>query len=315
MEKKFEDYVKKLKKVIGEEFILDKKDFFKVDTISTGVVSIDYIMGGGFPRKRITELYGEEGAGKSSILYVTIANLQKSGGIPVYIDLENTLDMSYIRKLGVNDNNLVVIQPNTGDETLAIVEKLISENVDLIIVDSVAAMVTEKEMSGEIYDDHVALQARLLSQALKRIVNKFKDSNSCLVFINQLRENVGVLWGNPEVTPGGRALKFYASVRLEVKRGSLIKDESKKVIGNVMNITATKNKISFPYRKASVNLIYGKGIEDYESVVDLMLENDVIKNPKHATYVLPSKEEFFGKEKVVEYIKNNYDKVKNWIKN
>jgi len=312
-EKRFEDIVKRLKRTLGEGVILDKNNFFKVETLPTGVISIDYVMGGGFPRARITELYGEEGAGKSSILYITIANLQKSGGVAVYLDLENTLDLSYLEKLGVDVDRLVITQPDTGDQAFEIVEKLVMENVDLIVVDSVAAMVSEKELEGKIYDDHVALQARLMSQALRRITGRLRNSRTSVVFINQIRENVGVIFGNPETTPGGRALKFYASLRLEVKRGSLIRDESKNVIGNVMNITATKNKISFPYRKTPVNLIYGKGIEDYDAVAELLISLNIVKNPKHAVYRLPNGEEVFGKEKVAEYVKSNYDLVKGWI--
>jgi len=311
--KKFEDIVKKLKKTLGEGVILDKSGFFKVETLSTGITSIDYVMGGGFPKSRLTELYGEEGAGKSTVLYVTISNLQKSGGVAVYLDLENTLDLAYLKKLGVDEDKLIIIQPDTGDQTVEIVEKLIMENVDLVVVDSVAAMVSEKELDGKIYDDHVALQARLMSQALRRITGRMRDSKTSVVFINQIRENVGVMFGNPETTPGGRALKFYASVRIEVRRGSLIKDANKNVIGNIMHITVTKNKISFPYRKTSVSLIYGKGIEDYEAVAELLISRSIIENPKHATYKLPTGEEVFGKEKVIEYVKNSYDIVRGWL--
>lgn len=304
--------VEKLKKEFGEEVVVEKKTK-PVEAISTGNITIDYILGpGGFPKGRIIELYGEEGSGKSSLSLLTISNLIKSGGIAGYIDLENAIDMEYARKLGVDTDNLLLVQPNSGDEGLSIAEKMVEEGVDLIVVDSVAAIVTKKELEGEIYDDRVATQARLMSQALRRLTTKVSKHNSCIIFINQVRQMIGVVYGNPETTPGGKALKFYSSVRLEVRGGkgsSRIKDDRGNTIGHVMAVNAVKNKVSLPYRKYNVNLLYGKGIEDTEDLVDILVNEGIISNPKQGTYELLGVS-LYGKNKTFEYIKEHIQEVR-----
>jgi len=308
--------VEKLKKEFGEEVVVEKK-MKPVESISTGNITIDYILGpGGFPRGRIIELFGEEGSGKSSLSLLTISNLVKSGGIAGYIDLENAVDMSYAQKLGVNIDNLLLVQPNSGDEGLSIAEKMVEEGVDLIVVDSVAAIVTKKELEGEIYDDRVATQARLMSQALRRLTAKVSKHNACVIFINQIRQMIGVTFGNPETTPGGKALKFYASVRLEVrggKGGSRVKDDRGNTIGHIITVCAVKNKVALPYRKYNVMLIYERGIEDTESLIDILVNSGVISNPKQGTYILPNGKSFYGKNNIFEYVREHTQEVRNWL--
>jgi len=310
--------VEKLKKEFGEEVVVERKTK-SVESISTGNITIDYILGpGGFPKGRIIELYGEEGSGKSSLSLLTISNLIKSGGIAGYIDLENAVNMTYAQKLGVNIDNLLLVQPNSGDEGLSIAEKMIEEGVDLIVIDSVAAIVTKKELEGDIYDDRVATQARLMSQSLRRLTSKVSKHNACVIFINQIRQMIGLAFGNPETTPGGKALKFYASIRLEVrggKGGSRIKDEKGNTIGHIMTLCAVKNKVALPYRKYEVMLLYEKGIEDTENLVDILVNEGIVSNPKQGTYILPNGNSFYGKHKIFEYIHENKQEVRDWLFN
>ena len=284
----------------------------EVEAISTGSLLIDDVLGiGGFPRGRVVELFGSEGAGKSSLCFLTIADLQKKGGIAGYIDAENAIDGEYVRKLGVQEASFIFSQPDSGEQGLAVAEKMIEDgNIDLIVIDSVAALVPKKELEGEIGDPVIALQARLMSQALRRLSSKVGKSKVCLVFINQIRENVGVLWGSPEVTPGGRALKFYASVRLQVKRKTSVKNDKGVIVGDDVEVKVVKNKVAPPFRSCRVKMIWGKGYDESEGLVDLALQKGLVKNPKQGTYILSDGQEVRGREKVIQFYEDKPELVR-----
>ncbi|HRS26031.1 MAG TPA: recombinase RecA [Methanofastidiosum sp.] len=302
--------VTSLQKAFGEETVvtLNVKPQ-KVEVISTGSILIDNVIGvGGFPRGRIIELFGEEGSGKSTIALLTVAELQRKGGIAGYVDMENALDGEYAQKLGVDVSSLLISQPSSGEEGLAVAEKMLEEGVDFVVVDSVAALVPKAELEGEMGAPNIALQARLLSQALRRLSTKVSRSNACLVFINQIREIPGVIFGNTETTPGGRALKFYASVRLRVKRKTAVKDEKGVIIGDVVEIKVVKNKVAFPFRSCVLKIIWGEGYDESEGLVNIAVERGLVKNPKPGVYIVFDKE-LKGKEELVEFFKTNPDAV------
>jgi len=247
----------------------------KVDVVSTGILSLDLALGvGGLPRGRIVEIYGPESTGKTTIALQTIAELQKSGGKAAYIDAENAMDPKYAAELGVNIDDLLLSQPNSGEQGLEIAEMLIeSAAVEIVVIDSVAALVPKAEIEGAIGDSHVGLQARLMSQALRKMAGSINNTNTLVIFINQLREKVGVMFGNPEVTPGGRALKFYASVRIEVKKGQQVKD-GKDVIGFASKLKVTKNKVAPPFKTVETTMSFGHGIEHNTDMINLVTEKD-----------------------------------------
>lgn len=249
-----------------------------VPVISTGSLSLDLALGvGGVPRGRVIEIFGPEASGKTTLTLHIIANAQKGGGTAAFIDAEHALDPDYARRLGVDLDNLLVNQPDTGEQALEIVELLTRSNaIDVVAIDSVAALVPKTEIEGEMGDTHIALQARLMSQALRKLTAVISKSKTCIIFINQIREKIGVMFGNPEVTPGGRALKFYSSVRIDIRRIGSIKDGDRD-IGSRVRVKIAKNKVSAPFRKAEFDIMFNHGISRTGDLIDLGIENQVLE--------------------------------------
>jgi recombination protein RecA len=272
--------MKQIEKQYGKGAIMRLGDEAErnVEAAPTGSLGLDIALGiGGYPKGRIIEIYGPESSGKTTLALHAIAEVQKKGGYVAFIDAEHALDPKYARALGVDVDNLILSQPDTGEQALEITEALIrSGSVDCIVVDSVAALVPEAEINGEMGDSHVGLQARLMSQAMRKLSGAISKANATVIFINQIREKVGVMFGNPETTSGGRALKFYASVRLEIRRGEQIKNATD-IIGNKTNIKVVKNKVAPPFKSVSVDIIYGQGISQVGEVVDLGSDLDIIQ--------------------------------------
>src|SRR5213596_830299 len=262
----------------GSIMRLGAKEFAAVSAISTGSIGVDAALGvGGVPRGRIIEIFGPESSGKTTISLHVIAEAQKAGGLAAFIDAEHALDAEYAKKLGVDIDNLLVSQPDSGEQALEIAEVLVrSGAIDIIVIDSVAALVPRAELEGEMGDSHVGLQARLMSQALRKLTGIVSKSKTCLVFINQIREKIGVMFGNPETTTGGRALKFYSSVRLDIRRTNQIK-EGEEVIGSRVKVKVVKNKCAAPFRQAEFDVGYGEGISKTGELIDIGIENKIIE--------------------------------------
>jgi len=270
-----------IEKQFGKGSILrlgSKDAIVPVSAISTGSISLDAALGvGGFPRGRINEIYGPESSGKTTIALQVVAEAQKKGGMAAFIDVEHALDPAYARKLGVDVDNLLVSQPDYGEQALEITGALIaSGSIDVLVVDSVAALVPKAELDGEMGDSHMGVQARLMSQALRKLTGVVSRSKTCLIFINQIREKIGVMFGNPETTTGGRALKFYATIRVDIRRIAAIKDGDA-VVGNRTKVKVVKNKVASPFREAEFDIIYGEGISKEGDLIDLGVAQNLVE--------------------------------------
>src|ERR1700680_3263831 len=284
-----------------------KEAIVPVSTISSGSISLDNALGvGGFPRGRIIEIFGPESSGKTTVALQVVAEAQKTGGMAAFIDVEHALDPLYARKLGVDVDNLLVSQPDYGEQALEITGALIaSGSIDVLVVDSVAALVPKAELDGEMGDSHMGLQARLMSQALRKLTGVVSRSKTCLIFINQIREKIGVMFGNPETTTGGRALKFYASVRVDIRRIAAIKD-GESVIGNRTKVKVVKNKLAAPFREAEFDIIYGEGISREGDLMDLGVAQNVIE--KSGSWFSYQTERIGqGRENARQFLKDNPD--------
>jgi recombination protein RecA len=278
-----------------------------VPAIPSGALSLDIALGvGGLPRGRVVEVYGPESSGKTTVALHAIAEAQKAGGIAAFIDAEHALDPTYAEALGVDINEMLVSQPDTGEQALEIADMLVrSGAVDIIVIDSVAALTPKAEIEGEMGDSHVGLQARLMSQALRKLSGSLKRSNTTAVFINQLREKIGVMFGSPETTPGGRALKFYSSVRLDVRRIETLKDGTD-AVGNRVRVKVVKNKVAPPFRQAEFDIIYGEGISKEGSLIDVGVEENIVRKAG-AWYTYDGEQLGQGKEKARLFLKENVD--------
>ncbi|KAF0226610.1 MAG: recombination protein RecA [Erysipelotrichaceae bacterium] len=275
-----EETIKQIEKQYGKGSVMRLGDRANVDVdaISSGSISIDAALGvGGYPKGRIVEIYGPESSGKTTLALHAIAEVQKRGGKAAFIDAENAIDPRYAKALGVNIEDLILSQPDSGEQALEITELLIKSGaIDLIVIDSVAALVPQAELDGEMSDAHVGLQARLMSKAMRKLAGVMNRSECTCIFINQLREKIGVMFGNPETTAGGKALKFYASIRIDIRRGEAIKNGTE-VIGNKVTVKVVKNKVAPPFKIAMVDIMYGVGISRIGELIDLSIENDIIQ--------------------------------------
>ena len=299
-----------IEKQFGKGSILrlgSKDAIVPVSVISSGSIALDAALGtGGFPRGRVCEIYGPESSGKTTIALQVIAESQKKGGMAAFIDVEHALDPAYAKKLGVDIDNLLVSQPDYGEQALEITAALIaSGSIDVLVVDSVAALVPKAELDGEMGDSHVGLQARLMSQALRKLTGVVSKSKTCLIFINQIREKIGVMFGSPETTTGGRALKFYSSVRIDIRRIAAIKD-GEAVVGNRTKIKVVKNKLASPFREAEFDIVYGEGISKEGEMIDLGVTQNIIE--KSGSWLSYKGERIGqGRENGRQFLKDNTD--------
>ena len=289
----------------GSIMFMGENKHLDIECISTGSLMLDMALGiGGLPRGRIIEIYGTESSGKTTLTLHSIAEAQKAGGTAAFIDVEHALDPVYAKKLGVDVDNLLVSQPDTGEQALEIIETLIrSGAIDIIVLDSVAAMTTRAEIDGDIGDAHVGIQARLMSQALRKLTSVINKSNTVAIFINQIREKIGITYGNPETTPGGRALKFYSSVRIEVRRGEPIKDGGQ-VIGYGTKAKVVKNKVAPPFKTAKFDMVFGEGISKLGEIVDTSVELGIVKK-SGSWFSYDDMKIGQGREKVKQYLIDN----------
>ena len=308
-EKALQTALAQIEKQFGKGAVmkLGQNSSLNVEAIPTGSLSLDIALGiGGVPRGRIVEIYGPESSGKTTVALHIVAEAQKMGGEAVFIDVEHALDPVYAQALGVDIDSLLVSQPDTGEQALEICEALVrSGAIDVVVVDSVAAMTTKAEIEGEMGDSFVGLQARLMSQALRKLTGAISKSNAVCIFINQLREKIGVMYGNPETTPGGRALKFYPSVRLDVRKKDPIK-EGGEIIGNLTRVKVVKNKVAPPFREAEFDIMYGEGISREGEIIDLAVKLDIIKK-SGSWYSYEGNRIGQGRDKVKQYLKENPD--------
>ncbi|MDR1795394.1 MAG: recombinase RecA [Erysipelotrichaceae bacterium] len=302
-----EETLRQIEKQYGKGSVmkLGERSNVDVDVISSGSLALDYALGvGGYPKGRIIEIYGPESSGKTTLALHAIAQCQKKGGKAAFIDAENAIDPQYAKNLGVNIDDLILSQPDSGEQALEITEMLIrSGAIDLVVIDSVAALVPQAELDGEMSDASMGMQARLMSKAMRKLAGVMNRSECTAIFINQLREKIGIMFGNPETTTGGRALKFYASVRIDVRRGEAIKNGTD-VIGNKTTIKVVKNKVAPPFKVAVVEIMYGEGISQVGEIIDLAVDRDII-NKAGAWFSYQSEKIGQGKEAVKAYLKSN----------
>jgi recombination protein RecA len=291
----------------GSIMRLGSKEVVPIAAISTGSISFDAALGvGGVPRGRVIEIFGPESSGKTTITLQIIAEAQKAGGMAAFVDAEHALDPGYAQKLGVDVDNLLVSQPDYGEQALEITEALVrSGAIDVLVVDSVAALVPKAELDGEMGDSHMGLQARLMSQALRKLTGTVSKSRTCLIFINQIREKIGVMFGNPETTTGGRALKFYSSVRVDIRRIAAVK-EGDVVVGSRTKVKIVKNKVAAPFREAEFDILYGEGISREGDVLDLAVNNNIVEK-SGAWYSFAGERIGQGRENVRTFLKDNKD--------
>ena len=303
LEKVLDDIEKQFGK--GAIMKLGENSHMEVETTSSGSLTLDLALGaGGYPKGRIVEIFGPESSGKTTVALHAIAEVQKQGGRAAFIDAEHALDPVYAKKLGVDISELLLSQPDTGEQALEICEALVrSEAVNIVVIDSVAALVPQAEIEGEMGDSHVGLQARLMSQALRKLSGTISKTKTTAIFINQLREKVGIIFGNPETTPGGRALKFYSTIRLDVRRGEQIKN-GEAIVGNKTNIKVVKNKVAPPFKTAIVEIMYGEGISRTSELIDLAV-NAGILDKSGAWYAYKGEKIGQGKENVKAMLKDN----------
>ena len=289
----------------GSIMKLGEQENVEVEVSPSGSLALDIALGvGGYPKGRIIEIYGPESSGKTTFALHAIAEVQKNGGRAAFIDAEHSLDPVYASNLGVDINELLLSQPDTGEQALEICDALVkSEAVSIVVIDSVAALVPQAEIDGEMGDSHVGLQARLMSQALRKLSGSINKTNTIVIFINQLREKVGILFGNPETTPGGKALKYYASVRLDIRRGEQIK-QGTDIIGNKTNIKVVKNKVAPPFRTTSVDIMYGEGVSKLGEIVDMSADIGLIEK-SGAWYSYNGDKIGQGRENVKQFLKDN----------
>lgn len=302
-----EDTLKQIEKQYGKGSVMKLGDRANVDVdvISSGSIAIDYALGvGGYPKGRIVEIYGPESSGKTTLALHAIAEVQKKGGRAAFIDAENAIDPMYAKALGVNIEELILSQPDSGEQALEITEMLIrSGAIDLIVIDSVAALVPQAELDGEMSDANIGLQARLMSKAMRKLAGVMNRSECTAIFINQLREKVGIMFGNPETTSGGRALKFYASIRIDVRKGEALKNGTN-IIGNKTNVKIVKNKVAPPFKIAVVEIMYGEGISRLGELIDLAVDQEIIQKAG-AWFSYNGEQIGQGKEAVRAFLKSN----------
>ena len=313
------DAISQIEKQFGKGSVMRLGDRVAVDidVIPTGSLTLDAALGiGGYPKGRIIEIYGPESSGKTTLTLHAIAEVQKQGGRAAFIDAEHAIDPVYAKNLGVNVDDLILSQPDSGEQGLAIAETLVKSNaIDLVVVDSVAALVPQVELDGEMSDSSVGLQARLMSKALRRLSGLMNKTSCTIIFINQLREKIGVMYGNPETTTGGRALKFYSSVRIEIRRSEAIKNGSD-IVGNKVNIKVVKNKVAPPFKATSVDIIYGKGIARDGEIIDLAVDYNII-DKSGAWYAYQGEKIGQGRENVKIFLANHpeiMEEVENKVK-
>ena len=303
-----EEVMKSIRKEFGDMAVLRLGDAAdkSVEAISTGSLALDLALGvGGLPRGRIVECYGHESSGKTTLALHVVANAQKAGGTAAFIDAEHALDPGYARKIGVNLDDLIVSQPNSGEEALTICEQLVKSGaVDVVVVDSVAALTPQAEIDGEIGDAHVGLQARLMSQAMRKLTATLAQTNTLCIFTNQVREKIGVMFGNPETTPGGKALKFYASCRLQVQRIGAIKDKDGQVVGNRTRVKVVKNKVAAPFTEAEFDILYACGISREGSILDAALARGIVEK-RGSWFAYGDTQIAQGSLAAIEYLKAN----------
>ena len=308
-EQALNDAIKQIEKQFGKGSVMKLGDRAAVDVavIPTGSLTLDMALGiGGYPKGRIIEIYGPESSGKTTLTLHAIAEVQKQGGTAVFIDAEHAIDPVYAKNLGVNIDELILSQPDSGEQGLEIAETLVrSGAIDLVVVDSVAALVPQVELDGEMGDQQMGLQARLMSKALRKLSGVMNKTDCTIIFINQLREKIGVMFGNPETTTGGRALKFYSSVRVEIRRSEAIKNGTE-IVGNKVNIKVVKNKVAPPFKSTSVDIIYGKGISRDGEVLDLAVEKDIV-DKSGAWYAYKGEKIGQGRENAKRYLTEHPD--------